>query len=655
MSGRRRAVDPVQRELFRHAVAALVDEMAVALVRTARSTHLKNSMDLSAALCDPAGRLIAQGLTLPLHLGSIPDAMRAFLARFGDELQPGDVYALNDPYNGGTHLPDIYTAQPVFRNGRVIGHVVTIAHHADVGGKTAGGNGCDATELFQEGICLPPVRLMAAGEPVEHVWRLLERNVRVPNQVLGDLRAQLAAGHVGARGLLALADEHGPRRLADLGAAVLDYAADRARLAIREIPDGVYGFTDYLDDDGIDPEPIPIQVTLHVAGDRITVDFTGSGRQVRGAINCPLPFTKSAAYACVRCVMPTDIPNNEGHFRPIEVTAPEGTIVNPHRPAPVAARGLTGFRIANAVLGALAQAVPERVPAAEAGGDTGVSLAGYDAQGEPFVLLEFLFGSWGGRPFADGPDGVSSVVVNFANNPAEVIEAEHPIAIDRYEFVPDSGGDGRYRGGLGHRTALPRAVRASHPEPAVRPPNPRTLRPAGRPVRRHLGQRPAARRPTHRPAGQGHHHHAPRRRLPAPHGRRRRLGSAGAARPGGPPKRPAGGESHGLIPAGGRKRALRLQTRVSSKKLFARRAAHWSPRHGVGRRFGQRAGALASVAGSAGASRGALARIRVFSKKLFAGRAARGDPNQGVLGCPGRELGKRAGGAVTSRSPGRLA
>ena len=203
MSARRRAVDPVQRELFRHAVAALVDEMAVALVRTARSTHLKNSMDLSAALCDPAGRLIAQGLTLPLHLGSIPDAMRAFLARFGDELRPGDVYALNDPYAGGTHLPDIYTAQPVFRNGRVIGHVVTIAHHADIGGKTAGGNGCDATELFQEGLCLPPVRLMAAGQPVEHVWRLLERNVRVPAQVLGDLRAQLAAGHVGERGLLA--------------------------------------------------------------------------------------------------------------------------------------------------------------------------------------------------------------------------------------------------------------------------------------------------------------------------------------------------------------------------------------------------------------------------------------------------------------------
>ena len=194
MSARRRAVDPVQRELFRHAVAALVDEMAVALVRTARSTHLKNSMDLSAALCDPAGRLIAQGLTLPLHLGSIPDAMRAFLARFGGELRPGDVYALNDPYAGGTHLPDIYTAQPVFRNGRVIGHVVTIAHHADIGGKTAGGNGCDATELFQEGLCLPPVRLMAAGQPVEHVWRLLERNVRVPNTGTGGLARPTGGG-----------------------------------------------------------------------------------------------------------------------------------------------------------------------------------------------------------------------------------------------------------------------------------------------------------------------------------------------------------------------------------------------------------------------------------------------------------------------------
>ena len=212
MTGHAEAPRSVDREIFRHAVASLVDEMAVALIRTARSTNLKNSMDLSAALCDPQGRLIAQGLTLPLHLGSVPHAMRAFLDRFGEELQPGDVYVLNDPYAGGTHLPDMYVTQPVFRDQHLLGHVLTIAHHADIGGKTAGGNGCDATEIFQEGLCLPPVRLMAGGNHVTHVWQLIERNVRVPVQVLGDLRAQLAAGHVGAKGLLTLTENFGPHQ-----------------------------------------------------------------------------------------------------------------------------------------------------------------------------------------------------------------------------------------------------------------------------------------------------------------------------------------------------------------------------------------------------------------------------------------------------------
>ena len=231
--------------------------MAVALVRTARSTNLKNSMDLSTALCDPEGRLIAQGLTIPLHLGSVPDAMNAFLERFGGKLREGDAYALNDPYEGGTHLPDIYVAQPVFEGARLLGHVVTIAHHTDIGGKTAGGNGCDATELYQEGLCLPPVRFMSEGRPVESVWRLIERNVRVPEQVLGDLRAQLAAGHVGARGLRALAAEHSRRGMQRLIDTNLDYAETQARLAIRDLPDGSYRFEDFLDDDGIDPRPDP--------------------------------------------------------------------------------------------------------------------------------------------------------------------------------------------------------------------------------------------------------------------------------------------------------------------------------------------------------------------------------------------------------------
>ena len=448
MRARPKGMDPVARELFGHASAALVDEMAVALVRTARSTNLKNSMDLSTALCDPEGRLIAQGLTIPLHLGSVPDAMNAFLERFGGKLRAGDAYALNDPYEGGTHLPDIYVAQPVFEGARLLGHVVTIAHHTDIGGKTAGGNGCDATELYQEGLCLPPVRFMSEGRPVESVWRLIERNVRVPEQVLGDLRAQLAAGHVGARGLRALAAEHSRRGMQRLIDANLDYAETQARLAIRDLPDGSYRFEDFLDDDGIDPGPIRIAATVTVRGERMSVDFGGSAGQVRGAINCALPFTKSASYACARCLMPPETPNNEGYFRPIEVLAPAGSIVNPSPPAAVAARGLTGFRVANTVMGALAQAAPDRMPAAEAGGDTGVSFGGYRADGSAFVLLEFLFAAWGGRPFADGVDGTGSVVVNFANNPAEMIEAELPVTIEKYELVPDSGGDGQYRGGL---------------------------------------------------------------------------------------------------------------------------------------------------------------------------------------------------------------
>ncbi|MBM4436201.1 MAG: hydantoinase B/oxoprolinase family protein, partial [Actinobacteria bacterium] len=345
-------------------------------------------------------------------------------------------------------LPDIYVAQPVFVDAQLCGHVVTIAHHTDVGGKTAGGNGCDATELVQEGLCLPPVRLMAGGTPVASVWRIIERNVRVPEQVLGDLRAQVAAGHVGARGLRELVQRHGVAGFAALSAATLDYAEAQARHAIRAIPDGVYAFTDYLDDDGIDPGPLPIRVAITVCGDELKADFTGTAPQVRGGINCAEAFTESAVYACVRCLMPTEMPNNEGYFRPIHVVAPEGSLVNPRPGAAVAARGLTGFRIANAVFGALAQAVPGQVPAAEAGGDTGVSLAGFGPDGRAFVLLEFLFASWGGRPFADGVDGAASLVVNFSNNPVEMIEAELPIAIDKYEFVPDTGGDGQYRGGL---------------------------------------------------------------------------------------------------------------------------------------------------------------------------------------------------------------
>ena len=439
--------DPILLELVKHALDAIVDEMAIALVRTAYSNNLKNSMDMSCALCDAQGRLIAQGMTLPLHLGSIPDAMQCILRKFHGSVRPEDVFILNDPYEGGTHLPDFYIVKPIYRDGRLVGWAATVGHQLDVGGMTAGGNGCDATEIFQEGLRIPPLRLYQAGEPVDAVFAFIERNVRVPRQVLGDVRAQLSACLAGEKGLLQLIGKYGAERFAVCLDALLDQAERLARNAIRAMPDGSYDFVDWIDDDGIDPGEIRIAVTITVEGDRLTADFTGSAGQVKGAINSPLPFTKSAVYACVRHLIGGDPPNNEGYFRPIEVIAPPGTIVNPVMPAAVAARGLTGFRAANVIFGALAKIAPDRVFACEMGGDTGISFGGYDSARRPFVFLEFLFGSWGGRPTHDGMDAASSSVVNFSNNPIEIVEAEYPLLIERYGYVQDSEGAGRFRGG----------------------------------------------------------------------------------------------------------------------------------------------------------------------------------------------------------------
>jgi N-methylhydantoinase B len=447
MSARTRT-DPILLELVKNALDAIVDEMAIALMRAAYSTNLKTSMDMSCALCDADGRLIAQGLTLPLHLGSIPDAIREVLRKFEGRINPGDLFLLNDPFEGGTHLPDFYIFKPIFRNEDRLGWSVTVGHQMDVGGKTAGGNGCDATEVYQEGIRIPPVKLFEGGQPVDAMFDLLAANVRVPRLVLGDVRAQIAACFTGEREYLALIDRYGIERFVECGTDLLDQAERLSRNAIEAMPDGTYQATDWIDEDGMSDEPIPLVVTITVTGDHMLVDFAGSSPQVRGAINSPLPFTKSAVYACVRHLIGGEPPNNEGYFRPIEVRAPEASIVNPSLPAPVAARGLTGFRIANVVFRALAQIAPDRVFACESGGDTGVSYAGYDPNRQGFVFVEFVFGGWGGRPNRDGVDASSSSVVNFSNNPIEVVEAEYPIRIEEYGYVADSGGAGQFRGSL---------------------------------------------------------------------------------------------------------------------------------------------------------------------------------------------------------------
>ncbi len=454
------AIDPIRLELIKNGLDAIVDEMAIALMRSAYSTNLKTAMDMSCALCDAQGRLIAQGLTIPMHLGSIPHAMAALLAKFQGRIEPGDVFLLNDPYQGGTHLPDFYVFKPIFLDDVQVGWAISIGHMMDVGGKTPGGNGADATEIFQEGFRIPPLKLYTRGHPVDTLFELLERNVRIPRLVLGDVRALVAACLTGERGYLALAARYGVADFAAASTALLDQAERLARNAISAMPDGVYSFTDHLDEDGMDPDPIPIKVTITVAGDRLVCDFEGSAPQVRGAINSAWPYTKSAVYACVRHLIGGDPPNNEGYFRPIEIRAPLGSVVNPASPAPVAARGLTGYRITNAIFGALAGIAPDRIPACEVGGDTGVSFGGYDADRRAFVFVEFVFGGWGGRPRLDGIDVCASMTVNFSNNPVEIVEAEYPLIIERYGYEEDTGGAGLHRGGL----AVARDYRFLNPE-----------------------------------------------------------------------------------------------------------------------------------------------------------------------------------------------
>ena len=445
-------IDPILAEIFKNALNSIVDEMALTIYRTAYSGVLKDVMDYSTAFCDARGRMVAQGLTLPGHLGSIPDALAATLRRYDGRIEPGDIFCLNDPYEGGMHLPDIFVFQPIFHDGALLAWAATVCHHTDVGGRVAGSNASDSTEIYQEGLRIPPLKLYERGAPNETLLRIVDKNVRLPGRVMGDLRAQLAAGHIAETALLRLVARYGAALVTRAMDELIDYSERLTRAAIAELPDGVYTFEDWIDDDGIDVDrPIPLRVTVTVAGDHLTVDWTGSSPQVKGAINNTLSYTRAASYTCVKSILSDDIPNNEGFFRCVAVVAPPGTIANAVQPAACAARGLTGFRMLDCCFGALAQMLPDRVPAASDGGNTGISIGGYDAERRPFIYVDFLCSAWGGRPFADGIDGAANMFANVATQPIEVCEREQPLEVLCFEFRPDSGGPGAFRGGMGLR------------------------------------------------------------------------------------------------------------------------------------------------------------------------------------------------------------
>ena len=444
--------DPITEELFRNAVAALGDEMVLTIYRTAYSGVLKNIMDYSAALCDAEGRLVAQGLSLPGHLCSIPVALQAVLRHYGDDIAEGDILINNDPYDGGMHLPDIFIFKPLFAAGRVIAYAATICHHTDVGGRVPGSNASDSTEIYAEGLRIPPLKLYERGVPNPTLFRIIERNVRMPNRVFGDIRSQLAACEIAARGMVDLVARYGPDDLRTLMDATMDYSERLTRHCLAELPDGEASFTDWIDDDQIDAgKPIRLVCTVRKHGESMEVDWTGSAPQVKGAINNTWSYTAAASFTAVKSVLSINMPNNDGVFRPIRVIAPPGTITNGRLPAACAARGLTGFRAADCCFGALAKLYPDRVFAASEGGNTGVTIGGYDKELRPFIYVDFLSGCWGGRPWADGLDGNTSIFANMASFSVEVIEAENPLEVLDYAFVPDSGGAGKFRGGMAQR------------------------------------------------------------------------------------------------------------------------------------------------------------------------------------------------------------
>lgn len=445
--------NPIELEIFKHLFAAIAEEMGVLLRRSAYSPNIKERRDYSCAVFNPGGEMVAQAAHIPVHLGAMPLSIQQALAEV--PLEPGDVIILNDPYRGGTHLPDITLISPAYAAETLIGLVANRAHHADVGGMAPGSMSI-ARELVQEGLILPPVKLIAGGALQTGVWDILLANVRTPEERAGDLYAQLAANQRGVSRLQELAAKYGPDTLQRQGAALLDYTERMTRALLNDLPDGRFEFADQLDDDGITPAPLPIHVAITIKGDTALVDFTGTAPQAQGSVNAVFAITLSAVYYVFRCLLALDVPNNSGCLRPIAVIAPEGTLVNARRPAPVAGGNVeTSQRITDVLLGALAQAAPDRVPAASQGTMNNTLIGGWDPhRGQSFTYYETLAGGMGARPGAPGESAIHTHMTNTLNTPIEALEYAYPFEVVRYEIRRGTGGAGRYPGGDGLRRDL---------------------------------------------------------------------------------------------------------------------------------------------------------------------------------------------------------
>jgi N-methylhydantoinase B len=453
--------DPIELEVFKNLFHSIAEEMGAALRRTAFSPNIKERRDYSCAVFDAAGEVIAMGDHMPVHLGSMPLSVRAAIDAC--EMKPGDIVMLNDPFRGGTHLPDITLVAPVYissgrtrlrANNRPQVYVASRAHHADVGGTYPGSMGL-CREIYQEGFRIPPVRIMRAGAIERDVLALLLNNVRTPEEREGDLGAQIAACHTGAERLKEVCARYGLAVTQSAASELMKYSEELMRAFLSQVTPGIYSAEDFLDNDGVGEQPIKIAVTIKVrSGTKnpaVTVDFTGSDAQVAGSVNAVEAITYSACFYVFRCLLAEDVPATAGLMRPIRVIAPEGTIVNARPPAAVAGGNVeTSQRIVDVLLRALAQAIPEKIPAAAAGTMNNLTIGGIDPRTrKPFAYYETIAGGMGARPGKPGVAGVHTHMTNSLNTPAEALEYSYPLRVRRYSLRAGSGGNGKHRGGDG--------------------------------------------------------------------------------------------------------------------------------------------------------------------------------------------------------------
>jgi N-methylhydantoinase B/oxoprolinase/acetone carboxylase alpha subunit len=447
----RARVDPIEFEVFKNLFVSVAEEMGVTLCRTGFSPNIKERLDYSCAVYDAGGHTIAQGDHMPVHLGAMPLSVRAAIEHVA--MDPGDIVVLNDPFRGGTHLPDITLVSPVFlgrETRRPAFYVANRAHHSDVGGMTPGSMPL-AREVYQEGLIIPPIKLARRGEIVEDVLKMILANVRTPDEREGDLTAQIAANRVADTRLRDIVAKYGRRRVDSYASALQDYTERVLRATIAAIPDGTYTFEDWLDDDGFNDVPIAIRVAIRIAGDTAVVDFAGSDPQTTGGVNANFAITFSATLYGFRCLVEEDVLYNAGIARVVRITAPEGSIANATRPSAVAGGNVeTSQRITDVILGALSRALPDRIPAASQGTMNNVTLGGVDPRtGRRFAYYETIGGGMGARHGLDGISGVHTHMSNTRNTPVEALEHYLPVRIRHYGLRQGSGGAGRWRGGDG--------------------------------------------------------------------------------------------------------------------------------------------------------------------------------------------------------------